>query len=161
MGENIAAVVEGSAAPDFNLESNQGGSIHLSDYQGHKHVILYFMREFSCLQCQRHAIQLGRLYEQLKAQNVEVLVIGGGERKDAERLSKLLNLTYPVLADPDRSVYARYALDKVLIAIQRSGTFLIDQQGIVRYIHQATNPNASLNKSELMQAIEGLGNPQL
>lgn len=159
MSENIAAVVEGSAAPDFSLESNQGNTIRLSDYQGQHHVVLYFMREFSCLQCQRHAIQLGRMYEQLKAQNVEVLVIGGGERKDAERLSKLLNLPYPVLADSDRSVYERYALDKVLIAIQRSGTFLIDQQGIVRYIHQVTNPGASLNKSELMQVIEELQNP--
>src|SRR5205085_9337537 len=129
MSENIAAVVEGSTAPDFNLESNQGDSIRLSDYQGHKHIVVYFMREFTCLQCQRNAIQLGRMYEQLKAQNVEVLVIGGGERKDAERLTKLLNLPYPVLADPDRSVYERYSLDKVLIAIQRSGTFLIDQQG--------------------------------
>jgi peroxiredoxin Q/BCP len=159
MSENIAAVVEGSAAPDFSLESNQGTSIRLSDYQGHSHVALYFMREFSCLQCQRHAIQLGRMYEQLKTQNVEVLVIGGGERKDAERLSKLLNLPYLVLADTNRSVYERYALDKVLIAIQRSGTFLVDQQGIVRYIHQVTNPNASLNKSELIDAIEGLQNP--
>src|SRR5262245_35385118 len=134
MSQETAAVEVGSAAPNFSLESNKGNTIQLSDYQGHSSVVLYFMREFTCLQCQRHATQLSRMYEQLQDQNVEVLVVGGGERKDAERLSKLLNLPYAVLADPDRSVYARYALDKVLIAIQRSGTFLIDKAGIVRYI---------------------------
>ena len=58
--------------------------------------------------------------------------------------------------DPDRAVYRRYGLDKVLIALQRSGTFLIDKQGIVRYIHQVTNPQASVEKEELMREVEQL-----
>ena len=44
----------------------------------------------------------------------------------------------------------------VLIALQRSGTFLIDKQGIVRYIHQVTNPQASVEKDELMREVEQL-----
>ena len=55
-----------------------------------------------------------------------------------------------------RAVYRRYGLDKVLIALQRSGTFLIDKQGIVRYIHQVTNPQASVEKDELMREVEQL-----
>jgi len=42
----------------------------------------------------------------------------------------------------------------VFIAIQRSGTFLIDKQGLVRYIHQATNPQASVDKDELQQEVQ-------
>ena len=73
------------------------------------------------------------MYEQLRARETEVLIIGGGNRKGAERLSARLKLPFPVLVDPDpdRAVYRRYGLDKVLIALQRSGTFLIDKQGIV------------------------------
>lgn len=37
----------GSVAPDFSLESNIGKIVQLSDYRGHKHVVLYFMREFN------------------------------------------------------------------------------------------------------------------
>jgi peroxiredoxin len=44
----------------------------------------------------------------------------------------------------------------VLIALQRSGTFLIDKQGIMRYIHQVTNPQASVEKGELMREVEQL-----
>ena len=100
------------------------------------------------------------MYEQLRVQDIEVLIIGGGSRNDAERLSKRFKLPFPVLVDPDRAVYRHYGLDKVLIAIQRSGTFLIDKQGIVRYIHQVTNPQASVEKDELMQEVEKLQAPK-
>lgn len=85
-----------------------------------------------------------------------MLIIGGGSRKSAENSYIRLKLPFPVLVDPDRAVYRRYGLDKVLIALQRSGTFLIDKQGIVRYIHQVTNPQASLEKKELMREVEQL-----
>ncbi len=67
-------------------------------------------------------------------------------------------LPFPVLVDqdPDLAVYRSYGLDKVLIALQRSGTLLIDKQGIVRYIHQVTNPQASVEKEELMREVEQL-----
>jgi len=97
------------------------------------------------------------MYEQLRARETEVLIIGGGSRKGAEGLSTRLKLPFPVLVDPDdRAVYRRYGLDKVWIALQRSGTFLIDKQGIVRYIHQVTNPQASVDKEELMREVEQL-----
>jgi len=64
-----------------------------------------------------------------------------------------------VLVDPDRAIYRHYGLDKVLLAFQRSGTFLIDKQGIVRYIHQVTNPQASVDENELMQEVKKLQTP--
>src|SRR5688572_10400730 len=95
----------GAAAPDFSLESSEKSVIRLSDYRGQKHVVLYFMREFSCMQCQAHAIQLGHLYDQLKTQDTAVLVIGGGDSRAAVRTAMMLRLPFPVLADPDRQVY--------------------------------------------------------
>jgi peroxiredoxin len=80
----------------------------------------------------------------------------GGSRKGAKRLSARHKLPFPVLVDTDRAVYRRYGLDKVLIALPRSGTFLIDKQDIVRYIHQVTNPQASVEKEELMREVEQL-----
>jgi peroxiredoxin len=96
------------------------------------------------------------MYKELQAQDTEVLVIGGGQRRSAAMLKKLLRLPFPVLADPDRSIYRLYDLEKVLFVIQRSGTFLVDRQGIVRYVHQATDPLASVNRKELVRAVEKL-----
>ena len=36
----------GSSAPDFNLPSNTGGEIALSDYRGKK-TVLFFVREYN------------------------------------------------------------------------------------------------------------------
>jgi peroxiredoxin len=107
------------------------------------------------MQCRQHAVQLGRIYTELQLLGAEVLVIGSGSREDAERVANQLKLPFPMLADPDRAVYLCYGLDKVFRAIQRSGTFLIDPQGTVRWIEQGALPQM-LNKGELMREIQKL-----
>jgi peroxiredoxin len=146
----------GSAAPNFSLTSAKGSVIKLADFRGQKNVVLYFVREFACMSCQRNAAELNRMYTDLQAQNTEVLVIGGGSSKDAERMADRLQLTFPVLGDPAREIYRNYGLSKVLGAYQRSGTFLIDKQGILRYMHQVTNPQASVDKTTLISEIKKL-----
>ena len=46
MPDHATEINVGSLAPDFHLESNEGKMVSLSDYRGHAHVVLYFMREF-------------------------------------------------------------------------------------------------------------------
>jgi peroxiredoxin len=46
MSDNGTEFNVDSIAPDFRLESNEGKIVSLSDYRGHAHVVLYFMREF-------------------------------------------------------------------------------------------------------------------
>jgi peroxiredoxin len=96
------------------------------------------------------------MYEQFQAEDTEVLVIGCGSVRDAGRVARMFKLPFPVLSDPERALYPRYDLDKALVVIQRSGTFLVDKQGIVRYIHQATNPRGSVEEAELLKEVEKL-----
>jgi peroxiredoxin len=99
---------------------------------------------------------LGRIYDELQTLDTEVLVVGGGSPKDAERVVKMLKLPFPVLADPDRAVYLRYGLGKALLTIQRSGTFLIDKQGTIRHIEQGTLPQTNVDKAKLLREVEKL-----
>lgn len=62
----------------------------------------------------------------------------------------------PVLDDAEGTVYERYNLDKALLFVQRSATFLVDKEGIVRYVQRAVNPQASLDEEELLDAVERL-----
>ena len=105
--------------------------------------------------CRGHAAQLGRIDQDLKSHDTDVLVIGGGSVEAATRLGRALKLPFPVLADPDRAVYGSFRLDKKLF-IQRSATVLIDKNGTIRYILRATNPRASFDKDELLKAISSL-----
>jgi peroxiredoxin Q/BCP len=149
----------GVTAPDFTLESSDGTRVQLSEYRRRSSILIYFMREFSCLQCQAHVAELRRLFDQLRALNTTVLVIGGGSAKDAKRIAMMFRVPFHVLADPDRAVYRDYGLHKVLFAIQRSGTFLIDLDGQIVYVQRVTNPTASLDKVALLKAIESLQQP--
>ena len=111
------------------------------------------MREFTWNQCHQHALQLGRAYEKLQAQDTEVLIIGGGEVKDAERVARMFELPFPILADPDRKIYDFYGLEKVLWMVQRSATVLVNKERIVQYIHRSIKPHDSLNIAELMEQV--------
>ena len=42
----MAKIQEAAKAPDFTLTDTLGRSVTLSDYQGHKHVVLVFNRGF-------------------------------------------------------------------------------------------------------------------
>src|SRR5438874_672816 len=111
------------------------------------------------MQCRQHVASLRRVYDYLQERDIAVLVIGGGSAEDAARLKATYKLPFPVLADKDRSVYAHYGLDKVLFMVQRSASFIIDKQGIVRYVRRATSPSASLDQAELMREVEKLQKP--
>jgi thioredoxin-dependent peroxiredoxin len=108
------------------------------------------------MQCRQHVASLRRVYDYLQKRNISVLVIGGGNPQDAARLKATYKLPFPVLADKERAVYARYGLDKVLFMVQRSATFLVDRQGVVRYVRRASSPSAALDQAEFMREVEKL-----
>jgi len=98
------------------------------------------------MQCRSHAAQLGRLYDQFKAANFEILLILGDTLEKASRYAESLHLPFPVLADPARGVYQQYGLEKTFF-IQRTASVIIDCTGIIRYIKTTTNPMTWLQES--------------
>ena len=98
---------------------------------------------------------MGRINEELKSRDTDVLIIGGGSVDAATKLGRSLKLPFPVFADPDRAVFGSFGLDKRLF-IQTSATVLIDKKGTIRFILRATNPRNSFDKDELLKAISTL-----
>lgn len=108
------------------------------------------------MQCRSHAAQLGRLYENFKRHNVEIVLILGEPIDKAKRYSEILRLPFPVLADPDHKIYHQYGLEKILL-IQRTASLIIDCDGIVRYLKAATNPMLWLKESqEILNFVQSL-----
>jgi peroxiredoxin len=147
---NVATI--GVMAPDFTL-AGSSGQINLADYRGKQNVVLYFMREFTCKLSRKNVRQLKQMYRTLQSHNTAVLVIGGGSRAEAEQLATTFQTPFPVLADTDREVYHSYGLKKVLSYWQRSGTTVVNQQGLVSYLHPTTIP-VGLDQAALMRALE-------
>lgn len=135
-------------APTFELQSSQG-PIKLVDYRGKSRVLLYFMREFNCPMCMKNVLALSRLQQTLKQKGIQVIILGGGDVKAANTVAQRFQLPFPVAADPERSVYRAYNLEKTLGFLQWNGAILIDQQGKIIYRKVSQRPGGSFDQREL------------
>ncbi len=106
------------------------------------------------MQCRAHVAQLGRHYQEVQSEGVEVLIILGDTVQRAQSYVETLHLPFPVLADPGRRVYHKYGLEKALGFIQRTASVIVDRAGVIRYSKTAINPFTWLPENrELLQAV--------
>ena len=109
------------------------------------------------MQCRSHSAQLGRLYNDFKVANCEILLILGEPVEKAKRYAEILHLPFPVLSDPERRIYHRYGLEKAMIFIQRTASIVIDRGGVIRYLKSVTNPMVWLQESqELLSFVKSM-----
>lgn len=147
----------GSLAPDFSLPATNGQKISLREFRGKANVIVFFIRETTCPQCRTHVAQLGRMYEQFRDADTEVIVILGEGMGKAREYADGVGLPFPILCDPDRAVYNLYELEKYFLLFQRTASLVVDKTGIVRYLKRTTVPNVWLQESrELLGFILSL-----
>lgn len=130
----------GSIAPDFKLQATNGQEIALSDFLAKTNVIVFFIRETSCMMCRMHVIQLGKMYNQFHEAGAEVIVILGEDMETSRKYAESINLPFPILADPDRAVYHLYELEKYFYLFQRTASLVVDKAGVVRYLKRTTAP---------------------
>jgi len=101
-GESPAPRI-GRAAPDFVLEKPGGGTLRLSDLQGHP-VLLNFWASW-CAPCRAETPDLVAAYQQYQAQG---LIIVGVNLQEADKkvlkFTQDFGVTYPVVIDRDGDV---------------------------------------------------------
>ena len=109
------------------------------------------------MQCRSHVAQLGRLYKDFQAAGAEIVVILGDTPDRARKYAETLKTPFPVLADPDRSVYHQFDLEKALFVIQRTASVVVNRESVIRYIKRATNPMTWLQDShELLEFVRAM-----
>lgn len=124
--ENASEVARLIAGPDFELLGLDGERHHLSDARG-KVLLVNFWATW-CISCRSEIPELNALYEDLKAQGVEIY----GISTDAEGAEKVLPyvedlpLAYPVLLDPEAKSTAIFGgLEGYPM------TFIFDREGLI------------------------------
>lgn len=115
----------GDLAPDFTLKDIDGNPVSLSDYRG-KIVVLYFWASW-CTQCVYDLPLVQETAGKYAAEGLQVVAVDIGESAATVRnFITREGYTFPVLLDPDSTVYEQFELETFPAAI------FIDGEGIVR-----------------------------
>ncbi len=159
-------VAIGSPAPPFSLPDQDDKLVSLSDFYGDRHLLLIFVRGDWCPGCHMMLRTYQKEAERFKTKNIFVLSIGpdpvGVNREMVERL----NLDFKVLSDAGQKTAMQYGVqiddydnafaEKYEEGIPLPASFLVDKNGIVRYVSRPDKVGEFLNPSLIFPIIEKL-----
>ena len=133
----MAKIVEGAAAPDFELES-AAGPIRSSDFKG-KTLVLYFYPKDDTTGCTNEAKDFSALAPRFAKAGARVVGVSKDSLKSHEKFAAKYGLAIPLGSDPEGKVVEAFEswVQKKLygreyMGIDRS-TFLI-QDGVIKRI---------------------------
>ena len=155
----MAMIEEGKKAPDFKLESSEGGKVSLKDLRG-KTVVLYFYPKDDTPGCTREACAFRDSQAALRKKGVVVLGVSGDSVASHGKFRDKYKLNFPLLSDPDRAVATKYGAwgEKVLYGKKTVGmirsTFVIDAEGVVRKVFPRVKVDGHAEK--VLEVVSGL-----
>jgi len=100
-------VEEGQQAPDFELASDSGERIRLSDLRG-KPVVLYFYPKDYTSGCTKQACGIRDAWSEFRARGAVVLGVSPDDESSHAGFKEKHALPFTLLADPDHAVAAAY-----------------------------------------------------
>ena len=133
-------VEEGRPAPDFELESDTGETVRLSDLRG-KPVVLYFYPKDDTPGCTRQACGIRDAWGEFERAGAEVLGISADTQASHERFKAKYSLPFTLLADPEGRLGEPYGVAKEGKRSYERSTFVIDADGNVAKIMRRVSPD--------------------
>jgi thioredoxin-dependent peroxiredoxin len=139
-------VVEvGNEAPDFELTSDSGDRVRLSQFRGQP-VVLYFYPKDDTPGCTKQACAIRDSYDDFAETGAVVLGVSPDDEGSHVKFKEKYGLPFTLLADPDHAVSEQYGvwgerkyMGRTYMGIERS-TFLIDEEGRVAKVMRRVKP---------------------
>ena len=146
------AVSVGDKAPDFSLPGTGGKTYALADYAGKPLVMVFYPADDSPV-CTKQLNSYNTDIGEFENVGAQVLAISNQGLDSHEKFSAKLGLTFPLLADTDKTVADAYGTLGPL-GFPRRSVFVIDGTGVVRYVHRAIAGLTFRSTDELVAAIK-------
>jgi peroxiredoxin Q/BCP len=133
-------IEEGKPAPDFELESDSGERVRLSDLRG-RPVVLYFYPKSDTPGCTRQACGIRDAWDEFERRGVTVLGVSSDAQRSQAKFKAKYELPFTILADPGREAGAAYGVTKPDSTTFERSTFVIDADGNVARVMRQVKPD--------------------
>lgn len=147
----------GTDAPDFNLRTDQGEEIRLSELRGRR-VVLFFYPRADTPGCIKESCGFRDDYRIFQEHDVVVLGISPDTVEDQAAFSEKYGFPYPLLADADHAVAEDYGVwrefelrDGTTVWGVARTTFVIDEHGRISQVFEGVDPEG--HSREILQAL--------
>ncbi|MHB8060571.1 MAG: thioredoxin-dependent thiol peroxidase [Gaiellaceae bacterium] len=145
MGRPREMIAEGESAPDFELQTDSGESVRLSDFRG-RPVVLYFYPKDNTPGCTKEACGIRDAWAEFERRGAVVLGVSTDSVASHERFRAKYQLPFTLLADSEHKVAELYGTwqpkhfaGKSFLGVVRA-TFLIDAEGKVAKVWPKVDP---------------------
>lgn len=138
-------IAEGQPAPDFELATDEGRKVKLSDFKGRK-VILYFYPKDDTPGCTTQACDLRDHIHDIDARGAVVLGVSPDDVASHKKFKEKFGLNFTLLADAHHQVAEQYGVwkeknlyGKKTMGVERT-SFIIDEQGRIAKVLPRVKP---------------------
>lgn len=145
----MSELKNGDLAPEFELPTDSGTTLKLSDLRG-KRVVLYFYPKDDTSGCTTQACGFRDAYPQIEERNAVVLGVSPDGVKSHQKFKTKYDLPFVLLADEEHQVAEAYGVwveksmyGKQYMGISRSH-FVIDEQGRIVDAQAKISPTDSV-----------------
>ncbi|HEX9439841.1 MAG TPA: thioredoxin-dependent thiol peroxidase [Roseiflexaceae bacterium] len=147
-----ATLKVGDTAPDFELPSETGEKVKLSDFRG-KRVVLFFYPKDNTSGCTTQACGFRDNYPVIEEKNAVVLGVSPDDEKSHQSFKSKYDLPFTLLVDADHKVAETYGAwgersnyGKTYMGIIRSH-FIIDEAGKLADVQVQVSPTDSVERA--------------
>jgi peroxiredoxin Q/BCP len=149
-------IEEGKPAPDFELPSDSGETIKLSDLRG-KQVVLYFYPKDDTPGCTTQACGIRDAYGEFEQAGAVVLGLSPDDEASHVKFKEKYGLPFTLLADTDHAVSEQYGvwgekkfMGRTYMGVSRS-TFVIAEDGTVKRVMHNVKPDS--HADDVLEAL--------
>src|SRR2546422_11363473 len=146
----------GDKAPDFNVSTDAGQKVKLSDFKGKK-IVLYFYPKDDTPGCTVEACAFRDGIKEIKKRGAVVLGVSADSVESHKKFKSKFDLNFPLLADTDKNIIEAYGVwkeksmyGKKYMGIERT-TIIIDKQGKIAHIFPKVK--VEQHYDEVLQAL--------
>ena len=144
-------IEEGKPAPDFELQSDTGEAVRLSDFRG-KPVVLYFYPKDDTPGCTTQACGIRDDWSAFEQAGAVVLGVSPDSEESHAKFRQKYGLPFTLLADADHELTERYGFwvkknnyGKKYMGVERS-TVVIDGDGNVAKVLRRVRPDGHVQQ---------------